>query len=296
LDIKKLRHFVILAEEQNFSEAAQKLAITQSALSRSIQSLETSLNVQLFGRTSRMVELTAYGAHLLVHAQQAILNVENIKIEIERLRNLKTGSLVIGSGPIVVDSIIPSANIKFSKEYPEVQLTLVVDELPGLLTRLVSGELALAVGDVRLIEDLTMFNTTELRQSSAAILVRAGHPLSHKQKVTTQDLLEFYFATFSNAPAEIVSGFLGMEINEYRQNLKYCSNDLNSILSQVKNSDGLAVLFSCNGGEQVESGTMVALPYNAGVNNVYSQYAAITYKSRVLSPAANAYLNVIKSE
>ncbi len=295
MDIKKLRHFVILAQVKNFSEAAIRLAITQPALSRSIQNLETSLDVPLFVRNSRMVELTAYGTHLLVHAQQAILNVENIKIEIERLSELKTGSLVIGSGPIAVDGVVSRTNIKFAKVYPHVHLSLVVDELVGLLARLVEGELALAIGDVRLIDDLSLFNTVHLRQSSAQILVRAGHPLSGKEQVTSEDLLEYCFATFNNAPAEIVSGFLGLNVDVYRRHLMYSSNDLSSILTQTKNSDSLAILFSCNGLEQVEIGALVALSYNAGVNKVHSQYAVISYKPRVLAPAASVYLGMIKS-
>jgi len=284
-----------LAQVKNFSEAATSLAITQSALSRSIQNLEASLDVSLFVRNSRMVELTAYGTHLLVHAQQAILNVENIKIEIERLSELKTGSLVIGAGPIAVDGIVSTTNIQFAKDYPDVHVSLVVDELAGLLARLVEGELALAIGDVRLIDDLSLFNTVDLRQSSAQILVRAGHPLSHKTQITTQDLLEYYFATFNNAPAEIVSGFLGLDVDVYRRNLKYSSNDLNSILTQTKNSDSLAIIFACNGLEQVEAGALVALPYDAGVNEVHSQYAVISYKPRVLTPAASVYLGLIKA-
>lgn len=276
----------------NFSEGASKLAITQSALSRSIQSLEASLGVPLFERNSRKVELTAYGVHLLAHARSAILNVDNIKVEIERLQNIKTGTLVIGSGPLAIDNIVSTTNITFANKYPDVELTLLVDDYLGLIPKLVAGELDLIIMDERLLDDISLYNVQALQEFPGVILVRTGHPLANKKRVTSSDFMGYDFVTFNNAPPEILAGFMGLDASVFKEKLKYSSNDVQSILIMIQNSDRMAILFSCNGLNRVESNLIHRLPYDPGENLVSSQFSLITYKSRVLTPSAQAYLEL----
>ena len=78
MDIRQLRYFKVVAEELNFTRAAQRLHITQPPLTRQIQALEHSLGVELFVRTSRGVELTAAGTSLLADARNLASLVEQL--------------------------------------------------------------------------------------------------------------------------------------------------------------------------------------------------------------------------
>ena len=75
MDLRKLRHFVVLAEELNFSRAAEKVHLTQSALSRSIIALEQTLGAHLFDRSNNNVSLTPVGKILLTRAQSLLLDL-----------------------------------------------------------------------------------------------------------------------------------------------------------------------------------------------------------------------------
>lgn len=72
LDVRLLRHFVVVAEELHFSRAAERLFVAQQAVSRDVRKLEDRANTLLFDRTSRQVELTPAGRHLLVRARQIL--------------------------------------------------------------------------------------------------------------------------------------------------------------------------------------------------------------------------------
>ena len=76
LDLNRIRHFLVLSEELSFSAAARRLYLDQATLSRSVRSLEKDLGVDLFGRTSRKVWLTAAGHELVEEARRLVALAE----------------------------------------------------------------------------------------------------------------------------------------------------------------------------------------------------------------------------
>jgi DNA-binding transcriptional LysR family regulator len=95
--LHQLRLFVALAEELHFSRAAERLFITQSALSQQIKDLERRLGLRLFTRTSRAVSLTAPGQVLLADAREAVAAVDRLRRSAETQARRASGRLVVGS-------------------------------------------------------------------------------------------------------------------------------------------------------------------------------------------------------
>ncbi|EJS67929.1 hypothetical protein ICW_03163 [Bacillus wiedmannii] len=96
MDIRKIKYFITVAEELNFSRAAERLMMAQPPLSQEIRKLEDELGVQLFHRTKRVVELTDAGKIFLEGSRQTLLQVERTIKETQLADEGKIGHLIIG--------------------------------------------------------------------------------------------------------------------------------------------------------------------------------------------------------
>ncbi len=120
LDIKHLHYFLEVSHTESFTQAAENLYITQSALSRVIKTLEDDLGVPLFHRSKRKVTLTEAGTVLQKHALTIKQQMTELEKEMDQLRTLKTGHIRIGL-PTVVNSFFFSQLIAdFHQDYPGV--------------------------------------------------------------------------------------------------------------------------------------------------------------------------------
>jgi DNA-binding transcriptional LysR family regulator len=101
MTLVQLRHFLDLASTGSFSKSAEKLFLTQPALSRSIKSLEDELGQALFDRVGRKNELTAFGKHILLQAKDLLEAARSLKHSSQELLSGQTGQvkLGLGSGP-----------------------------------------------------------------------------------------------------------------------------------------------------------------------------------------------------
>jgi DNA-binding transcriptional LysR family regulator len=96
VELRQLRHFLVVAEELNFTRAATRLHVDQPALSRQIRRLESALGVQLFTRTSRRVELTAAGHHLRDRAPAVLADLDGVLAEVRRAAAGRAARLRLG--------------------------------------------------------------------------------------------------------------------------------------------------------------------------------------------------------
>ena len=124
MDVRRLKYFIVTAEERSISRAAERLHITQPPLTRHIQSLEEELGVQLFTRTSWGVELTQAGVALLKHAHNISAHIELATEQIRRVATGQAGRIDIGVFGSAMLSIIPKLLSSFSATHPDVKLVL----------------------------------------------------------------------------------------------------------------------------------------------------------------------------
>lgn len=124
MELTHLRYFVAIAEELHFGRAAAKLHIAQPALSQQIKRLEDELDVKLFNRTSRRVELSAAGKVFLNKAYGIIERADEACAIIMSLGKGQSGYLSIAFNEPAINTFLPKAIEKFMRKYPEVQLSL----------------------------------------------------------------------------------------------------------------------------------------------------------------------------
>lgn len=129
IEIRHLRYFLAVAEEQHFGRAADSLHITQPPLTRQIQQLERLLDVQLFIRTKRHVELTDAGTAFVDEAKDLLDRLDQAQTVVRRVARGEAGELRIGFISTANYNVLPHILRTFKTKYPDVRIRL--QELTG---------------------------------------------------------------------------------------------------------------------------------------------------------------------
>ncbi|NJN86397.1 MAG: LysR family transcriptional regulator [Leptolyngbyaceae cyanobacterium SL_7_1] len=124
MELRQLKYFIAVAEELHFGRAAELLHLSQPALSKQIQALEDSLDVQLFERTKHWVRLTIAGQTLLETARRILREVDAGIQVVKQVAAGETGRLKIGFTEATLFSLAPRIIRIYREQYPQVELSL----------------------------------------------------------------------------------------------------------------------------------------------------------------------------
>ena len=124
LELRHLRYFIAVAENLHFRKAAERLFISQPGLSRQIKQMEEDLDIKLFVRHNRKVQLTEAGAYLKIEVTRNLRNLDHILNYARLLQEGKDGHLKFGYVGSAMQEIIPKLLVNFKKEYPNIQFGL----------------------------------------------------------------------------------------------------------------------------------------------------------------------------
>jgi DNA-binding transcriptional LysR family regulator len=189
MDLRQLQYVIAVAEELNFTRAAAKCHVVQSALSHQVARLEREVGVQLFERTSRSVRLTEAGAVLLPFARRALMEVEHAEAELDAMTGVVRGTLRLGiipSPPTVFD--IPEVLADFHHAHPGVEIVARNMGSWQMAEMVAAGKLDLAV--VGLYADQVPDGVVHrlLGEEPLVALVEPGHPLVGRPAVELDEL------------------------------------------------------------------------------------------------------------
>ena len=151
--IEHYRIFNIVAESQSFSKAAQSLFMTQSAVSQAIKQLENSIDMILFKRTSKGVELTEAGEVLYKYTSSAMELLETGLLRIESLKALDDGELKIGASDTISSYFLLPRLEMFHKLYPNIKIKIINRVTSETVELLKSGKIDIAFGNLPIEDD-----------------------------------------------------------------------------------------------------------------------------------------------
>lgn len=194
LDLHRLRHVVTVAESRNFSRAAEALAITQPALSRSIATLEEDLGIRIFDRGRAGVFITAAGAGLVEQAQTLLAHASAMEQNLLRLREGETGTIKFGMAPLVASIFLPRLLVRLRRARPELLLRPLVRKAEELLAALGAGQIELCFVAGAHLPALEHLDQARIGTLSIGLFARAGHPLTAKAGLDIDDLRFYPFA------------------------------------------------------------------------------------------------------
>lgn len=188
VQLSELRVFVAAAEECNFSRTAERLHLSQSAVSQNIQSLEREFAVELFIRQGRSVRLSEAGQALLPLAQEVVHAVGRMSEVMNGIEGQVAGELVVGCSTTSGKYLLPNLVAAFRQSYPLVRLGIKVMSRDEVINRLNDGRLALGVTsqkvDQRDLEYIPLF------EDRVILIVPAQHRWADYGRALPADLVD----------------------------------------------------------------------------------------------------------
>jgi DNA-binding transcriptional LysR family regulator len=187
VEIRQLRAFVAIAESGTFTSGAQRVHVTQAAISMQIRQLENEIGARVFVRAPRHVILTEAGEHLLRRARQILREHDAAVDEIAELAGAERGRLRIGSASaMVLTDQLPVILTELRKQHPRAEITVTSGTSEALVEQILAGELDIAF--VSLPVDARGIQTERLSEDQLVAIASPRHKLAKQKTISAYTL------------------------------------------------------------------------------------------------------------
>jgi DNA-binding transcriptional LysR family regulator len=191
MELRHLRYFVAVAEELHFGRAAKRLYIAQPPLSQQIHQLEEELEVSLFKRTNRRVELTDAGQAFLDEAYKILAQVEQAKLLARRTARGEVGKLALGFVSSAAFELLPRLLYTYRKQYPQIHVSLHEMEKDQQIAALFSRQIQ--IGLLRPAVNSSELCSEIILREPLLLALPSQHPLVDKAQISIHDLINETF-------------------------------------------------------------------------------------------------------
>lgn len=247
MNINQLKYFITVAECRNFTKAASRHFISQTAITQQIQALEEQLNVRLFDRSNRPITLTPAGSVFLSEAKAICERMDSAVIKAKEASTGLIGSLRVGYTKGYERSDLSNILRDFHLKNPNILLSCYRQDTDSLSAGLLSGNY-----DVIFTWDSTNLAAEESACSflyekvPLVAALPATHPFVHRSSLTRKDLKHetiLYMSPSSSGFSYGDNHFLELYHKAgYTPNITFRSNDAESILMMVAAEEGISIL------------------------------------------------------
>lgn len=288
MDISHLRYVVKLAEIENFSKAAEKLFITQPALSQHICSLEEEMGVKLFERTTRKVTLTEAGQKFVDQAQKVLYDVDELTRTMEQYRREARSILSVGLLGTLSHLNIPECINSFRQQYPDIQVELQIGWSAELIGRLKAQELDVAITNIFIRDGERpdpALNIKPFLEDTIVVAASCLSPISSRHSVTVEDLQDLPMIGLDNKTT------IRMQMNDILRHastppaILHTCPDMDSLMGMVETNVGITLLSSSVAQSYLRQG-IVSIPLNP---TRHTQTAMVTLRKRTPTKALRIF-------
>jgi len=186
MTITQLKYVLAVAEQQNFTKAAQKTFVTQPTLSMQIQKLEDELDIQIFDRTKKPIELTAIGNKIVSQARSIVNEAERMQDIVDQDKGYIGGEFRLGIIPTIMPTLLPMFLKNFTNKYPKVQLKIEEHTTENIISKLMDGHLDAAIAATPLSHEKVKERV--LYYEPFVGYIPENHRLSAEKKIDKSDL------------------------------------------------------------------------------------------------------------
>lgn len=190
MDLRLLRYFIACVENKTMHAAAAAVNVSQPALSKAIRNLEMDLGVALLDRQPRGVVPTPFGETLFRYAKMVDSEMRRAVAEIDAMKGMTRGSIVIGVIPTMSTVISDVARLVMQR-HPGLKLQLRVAFSAELTAALLDGEIDIAILLLPPAGAQLGLEIRPLLQTSPTVVVRSGHPLENRKHLTLRELADY---------------------------------------------------------------------------------------------------------
>ncbi|PQB04657.1 LysR family transcriptional regulator [Aureitalea marina] len=186
MTITQLKYVIAVAEHQNFTKAAEKTFVTQPTLSMQIQKLEEELDILIFDRTKKPIELTTVGQQIVDQARNIVNEADRMQDIVDQQKGFIGGTFKLGIIPTIMPTLLPMFLRTFTNRYPKVQLRIEELTTDEIIHKLNDGHIDAAVAATPLGQD--KIKERPLYYEPFVGYIPENHRLFNKKKIERTDL------------------------------------------------------------------------------------------------------------
>ncbi|WP_129691759.1 LysR family transcriptional regulator [Gottfriedia acidiceleris] len=286
MELRELEFFIAICEELHFTRAAEKLGISQPALSRQIIALEDKLGVRLFDRLGKKIAITEAGKILQEESEKIFTNIKYIYEQIGELQKVKRGNLIIGAMSEELSQLASVIFLELHRMYPYLQMKIIMSD--NIEDRVIQNEIDIALTHMPLENE--QLTNTPLYNEEFYLVVPFDHHLAEREKVDFEEIkdIQLVLSPKNHNCRKLIDdaatsmGFVFKPIIEL--------TDVNSILSIVKAGIGATILPNT----LLTSQNSETLKVIKIVNPVITKEIAIVHhKEKYIGSAARNFIDLL---
>jgi DNA-binding transcriptional LysR family regulator len=285
-----------LAAHKNFALAAKALNVSQPSLTRSLKAIEKALGVQLIDR--RGVTPTIFGEIVLRNGEDVLDALSELERQIDLARGLGMGELTVAAGPYPADISVSRAVGVLTARHPKLAVELRIADWVRVAADALESRIDLGVADITEAARDRGLTTEAVRTSRLRFFCAATHPLAGKKRVTLEDLLEFPWAGPSipgrirAVLPQVDKAFGSCDDSADRFHPRILVETFSAAKDIILEGQALGAAVKGQIDHDIRDGRLVTLPVEAPWLTL--NYGFITKRGRTLSPAAEAFMEIVR--
>jgi LysR family hydrogen peroxide-inducible transcriptional activator len=287
MELHQLRYFCAVAEAGSFSRAAEQSHVSQPSLSQQIMKLEDELGARLFDRLGRSVRLTETGQTFLPRARAVLRELEAARGDVVEQKDSIGGAVTIGVIPTVAPYFLPQHLTRFSRKYPQVQLTVVEEITPALLELLRASKVDLAV--LALPVRGHEFESFPLLTEPLFAALPRDHKLAKRRSLSLKDLRSQPFLLLRDGHCFRDTAVAACDRARLHPQIIFESGQFSSLLSMVGAGMGVSIVPEMAIDEKLRC-RFVRIDDSAAARTI----GAVVLRGRSLTRAHHAFLSHLR--
>jgi len=287
MDFEQLKTFLEVWRQKSFSRAAEKLLITQPAVSAQIRSLEKEVGAALFDRKGGKVTFTAAGRVFEPFAEHSVETQRHIMMTIAELQRSPRGEISISANESTSLYVLPHVFAEFKKQFSKVSLTIVRSDKSRTMEALINREIDFGVVSLPIKDQ--RFKVEVISKDEVVLALPAGHPLCKGAKVTLEQLARYpLLLPKAGRQRELLDNIFRMHDYHPRTVMEVESSEL--MKRFIAAGLGMGFLPKTNVLEDAKAGVL-CLTQVEGVR-ISRDLGLIYLKDKTLTRAAQAFLDI----
>lgn len=260
--LRQLSYFVEAARSGSLLRAAERLHVSQPAITNGLRDLERNLGAKLLQRHRNGVELTGYGKVFIHHAINVLSEINAGVSHLQAVLKAERGQVTFGAPPIISSRLLPPALARFKRDHPFVAVIVNPANLDALMPSLRLAELDFVIAGVGAAEQMAGIQHEVLFQERLRLVARHDHPLAARRRVTAEDLHDYpWFIPhpYRDFREQVEELFRAAELAFPRN---FIESGHNIAVEYLRQSDAVAILPSTLVADGIESSALSELRSN----------------------------------
>ncbi len=291
LDSRQLRAFTVLARTGSFTRTAQEMHLTQSAISHAMKALEGEMGCRLLDRVGKTVVLTQAGEQLLPRAEKILVEMAAARSELSHLGKWGSSRLRIGASATACQYVLPAVLSEFKKKFPRCAISIEPGDTPDAIESLRAHRIDLAVNLEPRREESLEFRP--LFTDELVFMVGAQHPWALAGRVERADIARQNYILYDKRSytSEMIAAYFREDDIVLQTSIDL--GNMEAIKELVKLGVGISILASWSAQQELDDGTLVALPL--GRRKLKRRWGVLHWRGRRLSLAEETFITVCET-